>query len=215
MDVQDRLIKEKEWLLKEIHHRVKNNLQIVMSLLNSQSVFIDNDAALTAIHDSERRVHAMALIHQKLYLSENISRIAMAEYIDELVSYVHDSFDIGNRVVFRQSVEPMNLDVSQAIPLGLIINEGIVNAIKYAFPNERKGIVTISLHYEDTGHLLLEISDNGIGLPSGLDIKQLNSLGLDMMQGLTKQLNGKFYMENNNGLNIKVRFAALNREFLR
>jgi two-component sensor histidine kinase len=214
LDVQAQLIKDKEWLLKEIHHRVKNNLQVVMSLLNSQSVYINNDAALTAIHDSERRVHAMALIHQKLYQSENISQIAMAEYIDELVSYVHDSFDIGNRVVFERAVEPMNLDVSQAIPLGLIINEGIVNAIKYAFPNERKGIVTIGLHDEGTGQLLLEISDNGIGLPSGLDIKQLNSLGLDMMQGLTKQLNGKFYMENNNGLHIQVRFAALNREFL-
>lgn len=214
LDVQVQLIKDKEWLLKEIHHRVKNNLQIVMSLLNAQSVYINNDAALTAIHDSERRVQAMALIHQKLYQSENISQIAMAEYIDELVSYVHDSFDIGNRVVFEQLIEPMNLDVSQAIPLGLIINEGIVNAIKYAFPNEQKGIVTIGLRYDGTSHLLLDISDNGIGLPSGLDIKQLNSLGLDMMQGLTKQLNGKFYMENNNGLHIKIRFVALNREFL-
>ncbi|MBO9201956.1 MULTISPECIES: sensor histidine kinase [Niastella] len=214
LDVQAQLIKDKEWLLKEIHHRVKNNLQIVMSLLNSQSVYINNDAALTAIHDSERRVHAMALIHQKLYQSENISQIAMVEYIDELVSYVHDSFDIGNRVVFEQFIEPMNLDVSQAIPLGLIINEGIVNAIKYAFPNERKGIITINLHNDGPGYLLLEISDNGIGLPPGLNIKQLNSLGLDMIQGLTKQLNGKFYIENNNGLHIKVGFVALNRELV-
>ncbi|HEY8897412.1 MAG TPA: sensor histidine kinase [Niastella sp.] len=213
LNVQDGLIKDKEWLLKEIHHRVKNNLQIVMSLLNSQSVYINNDAALTAIHDSERRVQAMALIHQKLYQSENISTIAMPEYIDELVSYVHDSFDAGNRIVFQQTIAPLNLDVSQAIPLGLIINEGIVNAIKYAFPNEQKGVVHINLGYDGTDHLLLEISDNGIGLPAGMNIKQLSSIGLDMMQGLTKQLNGTFKIDSNNGLHIKIRFSTLSKQF--
>jgi two-component sensor histidine kinase len=213
LDVQERLVKDKEWLLKEIHHRVKNNLQIVMSLLDSQSVYINNDAALAAIHDSERRVHAMALIHQKLYQSENISSIAMPEYVNELVSYVQDSFDNGNRIVFEQTVEPLHLDVSQAIPLGLIINESIVNAIKYAFPDARKGTVSVNLHYDGADHLLLKISDNGVGLPSELDIKQLNSLGLDLMQGLTKQLKGSFTIENNNGLDIIVRFATLHKQF--
>ena len=161
---KERLLKDKEWLMKEIHHRVKNNLQIVMSLLNSQSIYIDKDDALNAIHDTRRRVHAMALIHQKLYLSESIAAISMPEYINDLVHYVRDSFDTGRRVIFEQDIERIDLDVSQAIPLGLIINEGIVNAIKYAFPDGRKGIVRINLHYEDAENLVLTISDNGIGL---------------------------------------------------
>jgi two-component system, sensor histidine kinase PdtaS len=210
---QDRLIKDKEWLLKEIHHRVKNNLQIVMSLLNSQSVYINNDAALTAIHDSQRRMHAMALIHQRLYQSENISAIVMPEYINELVSYVQDSFDAGNRIAFEQTIDLVDLDVSQAIPLGLIINESIVNALKYAFPGGRKGVVSIRLSYEGDDHLLLEVSDNGVGLPSDRIIEQHNSLGLDLMRGLTKQLNGRFSIESNKGLHIAVRFGILNKQF--
>lgn len=207
------LLDDKEWLLREIHHRVKNNLQIVMSLLNSQSVYIDNAAALTAIRDSQRRMHTMALIHQKLYQSENNSSISMPEYINELVNYVHDSLDSGQRIIFKQTVEPLDLDVSQAIPLGLIINEGIVNAIKYAFPDRQNGVVNISLQHDGPDHLLLKISDNGIGLPAGLDIKGHNSLGLDLMQGLTKQLNGSFTIESNKGLHITVRFIASNKLF--
>lgn len=210
-ELQD-LLTEKEWLVKEIHHRVKNNLQIVMSLLNSQSVYINNDAALTAIHDSRRRVYAMSLIHQKLYQSENISAIAMKDYVSELVSYVEDSFSTGNRITFNQYIEPLNLDVSQAIPLGLIINESIVNAIKYAFPGGRKGIVSISLQHDDDNHLLLDISDNGIGLPAGLDAMKHNSLGLNLVRGLAKQLNGDLIITGNNGLAIKIRFSFMSKQ---
>lgn len=205
------LLADKEWLLREIHHRVKNNLQIVMSLLNSQSVYIDNANALAAIRDSQRRMHAMALIHQKLYQSENNSSISMPGYINDLVNYVHDGLDREQNISFEQTIGPLDLDVSQAIPLGLIINESIVNAIKYAFPDGRKGIVSISLQHEGADHLLLKISDNGIGLPAGLDIKGHNSLGLDLMQGLTKQLNGHFNIESDKGLHVTVRFVALNK----
>lgn len=204
------LLADKEWLLREIHHRVKNNLQIVTSLLNSQSVYIDNDAALAAIRDSKRRMHAMALIHQKLYQSENLSSIAMADYINELVNYVRDSLDTKQRIAFKQTIEPLDLDVVQAIPLGLIINESIVNAIKYAFPDGRNGIVNISLQREGTGNLFLKIADNGIGLPSGLDLKAHNSLGLSLVKGLTKQLNGNLAIESKDGLHITVSFTAIN-----
>jgi len=208
------LLTDKEWLLKEIHHRVKNNLQIVMSLLNSQSVYINNDAALTAIHDSRRRVYAMSLIHQKLYLSDNISTITMPAYISELVSYLEDSFDTGNQVVFRQEIEPLNLDVSQAIPLGLIINESIVNAIKYAFPAGRKGIVSIRLQQEDDDHLLLTISDNGVGLPPGLEVMEHNSLGLDLVRGLTRQLNGSLDIVSDDGLGLIIKFPVMSKQML-
>ncbi|MBV4355893.1 tetratricopeptide repeat-containing sensor histidine kinase [Pinibacter aurantiacus] len=202
------LVNDKEWLLREIHHRVKNNLQIIMSLLNSQSVYINNDAALTAIHDSQRRVHTISLIHQKLYQSENVSSIAMPQYINELVSYLQDSFDTDNRITFEQKIEPIELDVSQAIPLGLIINESIVNSLKYAFPDGRKGILSIQLQRKENNFLLLKISDNGIGLPAGLDVSSHNSLGFNLMKGLANQLNGSLLLNIDNGLEITVKFIA-------
>jgi len=206
------LVADKEWLLKEIHHRVKNNLQIIMSLLDSQSRYIDNDAALTAINDSQRRVQAISLIHQKLYQSENTSSIDMPHYIDELVSYLQDSFGAGSRTVIEQDIEPLKLDVAKAIPLGLIINEGIVNAIKYAFPGQQNGIVRISLKYSDYDHLVLNISDNGIGLPSDGKLSERGSLGFSLMRGLTRQLDGIFNIESNKGLHISIRFSALNNQ---
>ena len=205
------IIGEKEWLLKEVHHRVKNNLQIVMSLLNSQSVYVNNDAALTAIHDSQRRVYAMSLIHQKLYQSANISVIPMRDYINELLANLRDSFNSGNRVAFELDIERVNLDVSQAIPLGLIINESIVNAIKYAFPGTRKGTVSVSLKYEADDHLSLKISDDGVGMP-GTDAQQYNSLGLDLIQGLAKQLSGNFTMNSKDGLQIAIVFPLMNKQ---
>lgn len=208
------LLADKEWLLKEIHHRVKNNLQIVVSLLDSQSIYIDNDAALKAIHDSQRRVYAMSLIHQKLYLSENISTVAIAEYIKELVFYIQDSFDNDNHIIFEQDIEPLDLDVSQAIPLGLIINETIVNAIKYAFPDGREGIVRIGLRRDGEDHLLLTISDNGIGMAEDLNIMEHTSLGLDLIKSLAKQLNGTFTIQSNGGMHLTVGFTAFNKQFL-
>jgi len=207
---QNKLLKEKEWLIKEVHHRVKNNLQMVTSLLNTQSTYLDNDAAVLAVKDSLRRMQAISLIHQKLYQSENISSIAVPGYINELVNYLQDSFDTGKKIAFEQTIESIELDLSQAIPLGLIINEAIVNAIKYAFPGSREGIVRIGLRYDGNDHLLLTIVDNGTGLHPGIVISKQDSLGFSLMQGLAKQLDGTFSIKSNNGLNISVRFSALN-----
>jgi two-component sensor histidine kinase len=199
------LLNEKEWLLKEIHHRVKNNLQIVMSLLNSQSAYINNDAALTAIQDSQHRVHAMSLIHQKLYGSENVSSINMSIYIRELVSYLGDSFDAGKRIRFELNIEELEMDVSQAVPLGLILNEAITNSIKYAFPDDRSGLVSISLSNTTFNHYLLTISDNGIGMP--VEFTKTGSLGMSLMKGLSEDLDGSFSIETRNGTTVKVSFA--------
>jgi two-component sensor histidine kinase len=201
------LLTEKEWLLKEIHHRVKNNLQIVMSLLNSQSAYIDNGPALTAIHDSQHRVHAMSLIHQKLYNTDNLSAIDVPSYIRELVSYLVDSFDLGQRVRFELAIETLEMDVSQAVPLGLILNEAITNAIKYAFPDERSGVISISLANSSSNHYLLVISDNGIGIPAGQTTRKPGSLGMSLMAGLSEDLDGDFSIENNNGTVIKISFV--------
>jgi len=205
-DQLQHLLNEKEWLLKEIHHRVKNNLQIVMSLLNSQSVYIDNEPALTAIHDSQHRVHAMSLIHQKLYGSENVSSIDMSIYIRELVTYLADSFDTGQRIRFTYDIEPLEMDVSQAVPLGLILNEAITNAIKYAFPNGRTGLIALSLTTTAPQHYILHISDNGIGMPAGLNSKK-GSLGMSLMEGLSEDLNGSFEIESDQGTTIEIAFV--------
>lgn len=202
---QKKLIGEKEWLLKEIHHRVKNNLQVVMSLLNSQSAFIDNEHALTAIHDSQHRVHAMSLIHQKLYSTENVSSIDMSHYIRELVSYLADSFDTAQRIGFELNIDPIEMDVSQAVPLGLILNEAITNSIKYAFPGDRRGRISISLTKEADNRYELTISDNGIGTP--VNIKKTGSLGMSLMKGLSEDIDANFSIENRNGTLIKVSFA--------
>ena len=201
------LVKEKDWLVKEIHHRVKNNLQIVMSLLNSQSAYIDNEPALTAIHDSQHRVHAMSLIHQKLYNSENLSSINMSIYVRELVSYLSESFVTGQRIRFELSVEPLELDVSQAVPVGLILNEAITNSIKYAFPDEMKGLVTISLSNTSLHKYLLTISDDGIGIPIHVKDKKPGSLGMSLIAGLSEDLDGTFSIENNNGTVIRISFV--------
>lgn len=206
---QDKLLKEKEWLIRELHHRVKNNLQMVTALLYAQSKYLEDDIARLAVNDSLRRMQAMSMIHQKLYKDENTSTILMPAYIKDLVRYLHESFDANNQITFQQTIESVDLDVSQAILLGLIITESIVNAIKYAFLTEQKGIVSIHLQYEGADQLLLKISDNGIGLPAGLDTSKHHSLGLDLMQGLTRQLKGNFYIESNNGVHITVRFPIL------
>ncbi|HTF20717.1 MAG TPA: histidine kinase dimerization/phosphoacceptor domain -containing protein, partial [Chryseolinea sp.] len=204
---QTKLLQEKDWLVKEIHHRVKNNLQIVMSLLNSQSAFIDNQPALSAIQDSQHRVHAMSLIHQKLYNSEDLSSIDISFYIRELGSYLRDSFNTGQRIHFEFSIESLEMDVIHAVPLGLILNEAITNSIKYAFPDDRTGVISISLSNTSPDHYLLVISDNGIGMPSNVAGKKQGSLGMSLMEGLSEDLDGHFAIESTNGTTIKVSFV--------
>lgn len=203
---KEKLLVEKEWLLKEVHHRVKNNMQIVMSLLNSQSAYIENGPALTAIHDSKHRVQAMSLIHQKLYNAENVSVIDMSVYIPELVSYLSDSFDTEQRIRFEMNIEPVELDVSQAVPLGLILNEAITNSIKYAFPDSRNGKISITFSHPHFTHYVLTISDNGVGIPSNITNKKPGSLGMSLIAGLTEDLAGKCSIENNNGTTLKITF---------
>jgi two-component sensor histidine kinase/streptogramin lyase len=203
---KDKLLEEKEWLLKEIHHRVKNSLQMVMSLLNSQSAFIDNEPALTAIHDSQHRVHAISLIHQKLYNSQNLSSINMSFYMRELVSYLGDSFNTGRQIRFEYDIDSVEMDVSHAVPIGLILNEAITNSIKYAFPHGRNGVIAVSLKNPGPHHYLIVVSDNGVGIPFQFS-KRPGSLGMNLMQGLSEDLDGNFSIENSNGTTIKVSFV--------
>ncbi len=205
---KDNLLVEKQWLLKEIHHRVKNNLAIVMGLLNRQSAYIDNDVALAAIQNSQNRMRSIALIHQKLYQSECLDLIQMPEYIEELIDHLKESFDLGNRIIFDKQIAEILLDVSQAVPLGLIINEAITNSIKYAFPAGSTGVIKVQLEEVADNQNILLIKDNGTGLKKGFDPATIKSLGMNLMRGLSKQLGGTFQMTEDHGVQIEIAFKT-------
>ncbi|MEO3405751.1 histidine kinase dimerization/phosphoacceptor domain -containing protein [Mucilaginibacter sp. CAU 1740] len=200
------LLAQKEWLLKEVHHRVKNNLQIVMSILNTQSAYLQNDVALEAIRGSQHRVNAIALLHQKLYSGATVALVSMPTYIGELIDYLSDSFDAGTRrIKIRQSLDPVNIDAAIAVPIGLILNEAVTNAIKYAF-DACGGEILVSLSALGDGNVILKVADNGRGLPPDFDFGEATSLGMEMMKALGKQLKGKFTIETIHGVTIMITF---------
>jgi two-component sensor histidine kinase len=203
---QQKLLTEKEWLLKEVHHRVKNNLQIVMSLLSTQSAYLENNAALEAITESQNRVRAIALIHHKLYSTDEGASIHMPSYVTDLVHNLGDCFDTaGRRIRFEQLIEPVYLDLTQAVPFGLILNEAVTNAIKYAFDCEG-GQIIIALQMVGQNDVILTITDTGKGLPADFDLKAATSLGMEMMKALSKQLDGTFKVQSNGGVTLTIEF---------
>jgi len=203
---KDVLLKEKDWLVKEIHHRVKNNLQMVISLLNAQSEFLNNPSALEAIRESRERMQAIALIHQKLYQVDDSTKINMRSYINELVDNIRNSVADSERIYFQVQVADIDLDISQSVPLGLILNEAITNAIKYAYPENQKGDINISLQRTGTEQLQLKIADNGKGLPAGMEADHSNTLGLQLIKLFSEQLEGDLFFINNKGLEIILNF---------
>lgn len=204
---QELLLTEKEWLMREIHHRVKNNLQTTISLLHMQSVYLSNEEALTAIRNSQRRMQAMSLIHQRLYQSGDMASIDMSSYIAELISYLKESFQGAGNITFEPRVDPVILEVAQAVPLGLIINEAITNAIKYAFPYNRNGRIMVSLKKGPEGDHILCIADDGVGLPADFDASgNHGSLGLNLIRGLTDQLQGEFRIGSDGGTVLSIIF---------
>ncbi|HEY4195914.1 MAG TPA: histidine kinase dimerization/phosphoacceptor domain -containing protein [Mucilaginibacter sp.] len=199
------LLADKEILIKEVHHRVKNNLHLVSSLLESQSAYLENEA-LHAVKKSQHRVQAISILHQKLYSGDDITTVSMPVYLREVISYLKDSFIVENNVVFDLHFEDIKLDVSQAVPIGLIMNEAVTNAIKYAFPNCIDAVIKISLRLDSPVECKLKISDNGVGLDKGFDIKKCRSLGMSLIQGLAKTLGAKFTLQSIYGTDIMVTF---------
>lgn len=199
------LVLEKEWLVKEIHHRVKNNLQTIVSLLESQTLFLNNSDALAAVKNSQHRIHAMSLIHQKLYLSENISTVNIANYINELVNYLSESFNSYRKIHFNLKISSIDIDVAIAVPLGLILNEAITNSIKYAF-KEKDGSISITFSLLESTYFLC-IADDGMGLPEEFDDHiKIDSLGITLMKGLCKELGANFSIKSENGVSILISF---------
>ena len=200
------LLQEKEWLLREVHHRVKNNLQIIISLLNAQSDFVDNPSAIHAIRESRERMQAIALIHQKLYQPDHGPRINMGSYIQDLVSYLESSFTSTKGIYFQLDIDEISLDVSQAVPLGLILNEAITNAVKYAFPGGSAGTIAITLRRQGARNILLKIVDNGVGLPANFDLTANNSLGMQLIRLFAEQLEGELFFQGRDGVEISLLF---------
>ena len=196
--------KEKEFLLKEIHHRVKNNLETVSSLLALQSAQLKDSNAVDVMLESQNRVHSMSMIHQKLYQGTNLSTIEMKDYFLNLGRHVLDSFG-REHIQIRYYMEKLELDVDTAIPLGLIVNELLTNALKYAFPDNRKGDIKIVLEQKSGEKLHLEVNDNGVGQKLNGEIKG-TGFGMQLVDLLCQQLQGKKQQSTNNGTSISFDF---------
>ncbi len=198
-------LKEKEVLLKEIHHRVKNNLQIICSLLRLQTGEIEDPKAIQAFRESQDRVKAMALIHERLYQARDLARIDFAGYVRNLTGHLVRSYKVNSSAI-QLSLEidsiPVNLDV--AIPCGLIINELVSNALKYAFPNEKGGNIRVCFAAESEHARRLIVSDNGVGLAENVNPQKTESLGLSLVQSLTEQLGGTITFCNQNGFHCDI-----------
>lgn len=206
---------EKELLLREIHHRVKNNMQIVASLIKLQLHSIVDQNGKEILKETQNRIRAMSLIHETLYRPGNLSEILLRNYIRELALNLFDSFGVDpDRVQLQTDVEDIAIDIDTATPCGLIINELITNALKYAFPEDRSGEVKICLHKDPTTkELTLIIKDTGIGLPPDFDIKKAKSLGLNLAVNLAEhQLKGKCVINRENGAEFVITFKELGYE---
>ncbi|SOE23758.1 Two-component sensor histidine kinase, contains HisKA and HATPase domains [Spirosomataceae bacterium TFI 002] len=201
---------EKETLLREIHHRVKNNLQIISSLLNIQSDGIDDPGVLSSIKEGQSRVQAMSLIHSNLYQSKHINNVDIENYLKELVAYLSQMFAGSNKdIEIEVSAKQIEFDIDTAIPLGLIVNELVSNAYKYAFDQQEKGQIKIGINSINDTDYELHVKDNGKGLGEGFDPKKSKSLGLKLVKILSKQLRGKFRSESNGGALFIVSFKDL------
>jgi PAS domain S-box-containing protein len=200
---------EKEILLKEIHHRVKNNLQVISSLLNLQARYIKDEQARELFKESQNRVRSMALIHEKLYQSKDLARIDFAEYIRDLVMNLFSAYRINSDVITpKVDICGVILSVDVAIPCGLIISELVSNSIKYAFSAGREGEILISLLPEGNNGYTLTVSDNGIGFPKDLDIMNTETLGLQLVTTLTDQLQGTIELNTDRGTEFKIKFQC-------
>jgi two-component sensor histidine kinase len=212
MRVEDKLresLKEKEVLLKEIHHRVKNNLQVISSLLYLQSKKIQDKPALNMFVESQNRIRSMALIHEKLYKSQDMVNIDFSEYIRSLIGHLANSYGTQlKNVRIKVNIDNVLLSIEKGIPCGLIINELVTNALKYAFPDGQKGEIVIEIVRNRNQSIVLSVADNGVGFPETVDIYKSETLGLQLVKNLTLQLKGKIEMHKGEGAKFLVTFEA-------
>jgi two-component system, sensor histidine kinase PdtaS len=201
-----KLLEQKEILLKEIHHRVKNNLMIISSLMNLQSRYIKDKASKEIFTESQNRAKSMALIHERLYQSNDLKKIDFGEYIRSLSNELFNTYDADPGIItLKINVESLFLDINTAVPLGLIVNELISNCLKHGFPDGRKGEIDVDLH-SNGNYYELSVKDNGIGFPKDLNYENTDSLGLQMIVSLTDQIDGNINLNNIVGTEFMITF---------
>ncbi|MEG4216247.1 PAS domain S-box protein [Microcoleus sp. Pol14C6] len=204
-------LREKEVLLKEIHHRVKNNMQVISSLLQLQAQYIEDEPTLALFEESQTRIHSMALIHEQLYQSEHLDRIDLPPYVENLVANLYQSFGCGNTAIkFNLNLDPIYLNIETAIPCGLIINEVVSNSLKYAFRQSLAGEINIEFNELSSQELQLIIQDNGSGFPAGFDVKNAETLGLRLVIMLSGQLEASIAIDSQCGTCYTLIFKELN-----
>jgi PAS domain S-box-containing protein len=200
-------LREKEVLLQEIHHRVKNNLQVVSSLLSLQSRGVLDEDTRQKFKESQNRVHSMALIHEQLYQSPSLSEINYPQYIRQLAAHLFRSYRVSSsRIELQTYIDDLRLGVDVAVPCGLIINELVSNSLKYGFPNGRGGVIRIELHRQPEGRATLSVVDNGVGLPEEVGFWNTQTLGLRLVGTLVKQLEGNVEVDRSKGTSVHVTF---------
>lgn len=200
------ITREKDWLIEETHHRVKNNLQMAISLLNTQYTFLAGKEARQAVRNTQHRMFAISLIYQKLYQEDALSTIDVPQYIVELLDYLRDEYEGSPHISFQLKTVPLKLDVTMAIPFGLIMTEALSNILRHAFA-DTGGNVAISLQSKDTKNYTLLIADNGVGLPEAFDAYADTSMGLMLMTGLSRQMRGVLDIRNDNGVSVTLDFV--------
>ena len=201
-------LREKEVLLKEVHHRVKNNLQVISSLMSLQSGHIKkSEDAQAALFDMQNRIRSMALVHDMLYRTEHFSSINFKIYIESIIATMYKStVTVGDTMRIESDVQALTLGIDDAIPCGLILNELITNALKHAFPGGREGVIKVSMGANEDGYLYLSVKDNGVGLPEGFLLDSVETLGLHLVVLLSKQLDGVLTASNVDGAEICLKF---------
>jgi PAS domain S-box-containing protein len=201
-------LREKESMLQEIHHRVKNNLQVISSLLSLQASNVTQPDAYNVLVESQNRVRAMALVHETLYQSRDLADVDLSRYLGELCGHLFRSYGVDPaRVRLEVDIETANVSLDKTIPCGLLVNEIISNSLKHAFPGNRAGKITVRARAEQEGRLRLTIGDNGVGLPIDLVVDQTKSLGLKLIQILTEQLSGDLTIERSEGTRFELSFS--------
>jgi PAS domain S-box-containing protein len=204
-------LREKEVLVKEIHHRVKNNMQVISSLLQLQSQYIEDEATLSLFEESQSRIHSMALIHEQLYQSDNLDRIDLQVYVENLVANLFQSFGCCNdSIKFSLNIDPICLNIETAIPCGLIINELVSNSLKYAFTPGVKGEIKIDFYEMLFQQLHLKIQDNGSGFPADFNVENTETLGVRLVKMLAEQLDGEITINSHPGTSYNLIFKELN-----
>ncbi len=203
-----RALKEKEVLLRELYHRTKNNMHVICSMLALRAAHVKDEYALSVLKEIEDRIQSMALVHQKLYQSQNLSSIDLKEYIGDLVALLMESYKSQtDRVSLVLDLENVPVLIDIAIPCGLILNELISNALRHAFPEDKKGAVKVRLRKREDNTILLQVSDDGIGVPPGFDFRQRQSLGLQTIFALAEyQLQGEVTFESGEGVSCQIQF---------